>query len=295
MRLLVLIALFLSPAAKAETLKDFLVFSRTSIEAKNSDFQGRTGALGEVQLQNFFIGGDLDSATAISLKHGTIKGAARAPGVRLTRATAKRRAVGSSFNSALVEANAQIDGLSSWLSGLEATAAPLWGSYPVRGEAGELVADGLLFRAERPLEVIGLRAEDFAAARNLVLEGSRETLLVVRIYGDNPSFLNKGVFVRGELRPEQVIFFFPEATSLNLSQAGGAVNPYDGKSWGIPGSVVAPYAVVNFSSILVTGQLFAGRICNTSALPTGQVNFGMSLIIERYLPHFCGCSLSAKF
>jgi choice-of-anchor A domain-containing protein len=289
-------AAFLSTGfAEASTLKDYLVFSRTSIEGQNSDFQGNTGALGGISLRHFFIGGNLDSASSVSLADGTVKGAARGPSVRLSRATARKRAASSAQNQALVEANAQIDGLASWLANLDATSAPVWGSAMVRGEAGKLSADGLLLTASRPLEVIGLRAEDFASAANLVLEGSADSLLVVRIYGTNPSFVNKGVFVRGGLRPEQVIFFFPEASKLELSQGGGAVDPVTGKPWGIPGSVVAPYAVVEFSSILVTGQLFAGRLCNTGALPTGQVNFGSSLIIERYLPQFCGCSLQTKF
>lgn len=288
-------AFFATGFAQAASLKDYLVFSRTSIEGKNSDFQGATAALGAISLNHFLISGNLDSASSLSLTNGTIKGAARAPSVRLSRATAKRRSASSAQNPALVEASAQIDGLSSWLANLEATSAPASSSAVVRGVEGEVSVSGLVLTASRPLEVIGLRAEDFASAGSLILEGTADTLLVVRVYGATPSFVNKGVFVRGGLRPEQVIFFFPEAATLNLSQGGGAVDPVTGLSWGIPGSVVAPYAVVEFSSILVTGQLFAGRICNTSALPTGQVNYGASLIIDRYLPQFCGCSLQTKF
>ncbi|RZA05843.1 MAG: choice-of-anchor A family protein [Proteobacteria bacterium] len=248
-----------------------------------------------ISLNHFLISGDLDSASSVAVTNGTVKGAVHAPTVRLSRATARKRVASASQNPSLVEASAQIDGLSTWLSNLGATAAPVWGSASVRGLNGETTVDGLLINSTAELEVVGIRAEDFAAAGSLVLEGGADTLLIVRIYGTNPSFLNKGVFVRGGLRPEQVIFFFPEATNLALTQGGGAVDPLTGLSWGIPGSVVAPYAVVEFASVLVTGQLFVGRLCNTSALPTGQVNYGASLIIDRYLPAFCGCTLQTKF
>ena len=288
----ILLALALSLSAQAAPLKDYLVFSRTTIEGKRSDFQGTTAALGAIQLENFLIAGDLASSTSISLRSGTVKGAALAPSISLSKATARKR--GKASTAGLVEANGQIDSLAQRLSSLDATAAPAWGSGLVRGEQGDVSVDGLFLTSTQAVEVIGIRAEDFAAASNLVLDGSADSLLIVRIYGSNVSFANKGVFLRGNLKPANVIFYFPEATGLELGSAGGAVDPVTGVHYGIPGTVIAPYAVVNFYSVLVTGQLFVGRLCNTTDLPTGQVNYGRSLYIDRYYADYCGC-ISVKF
>jgi choice-of-anchor A domain-containing protein len=266
------LALFLllaaGPSAFAASLADYSVFSRTSILGARSDFQGRTGALGAVRLENFLIKGDLESASSVSLSNGTIAGAVRAPSVSLVRATSRGRSVGAKHVPELADVNFQIDGLVLNLATLAANASAL------------VVADGLSVQTIGAYTIVDINGADFAAASSLHFSGEGE--LLVRVHGREIDFVNKGVFLAGGLQPSQVAFFFPETTKLRLAQSGGP-------GLGIPGSVIAPLAVVDFYDVLVTGQLIVGRLCNTSNLPTGQVNLALSWWVKQYLPAACGC------
>lgn len=281
-KILLLAATLLSPSAfAASDLLPFLVFSKTSITSQQSDYQGHTGALGAIDLVNYEIVGDLESASSIRVESGSVRGTIKAPTVSLKRATGKRGKYTASSASLLNSASYEMDSLAMKLSALANTGKAEYGKANVDGRE----VSGLKFTATRSLEVIDVTADEIGAASQIILDGNG--LLLIRVSGTNVSLRGKATHVASGLRPEQVVFFFPEARSLELSYTGGARDPQNGTHWGIPGSVVAPHALVHFAEILVTGQLYAGQICTDRGLNGGQVNAAYSILLKQ-LSEGCG-------
>ncbi len=128
------------------------------------------------------------------------------------------------------------------------------------------------FRAsvKRDVEVVDLNGDRLAAAGNgetrLVLSGDRDGLLLVRVHGRSVHLRHVGFSVEGGLDPSHIVFFFPDASDLEISESGGARGD-DGTTWNIPGSIIAPDASVTFAASTVTGQLFADSIMSVPGLP----------------------------
>lgn len=281
-KFLLLAAALLSPSAFAESnLLPFLVFSKTSIQSQQSDYQGHTGALGAIDLVNYEIVGDLESNSSVRLENGSVRGTIKAPAISLKRATGARGKYTAATQALLNSASYEMDSLAMKLSALANTGKAEFASLTV----GARQFTGLKFTATRELEVIDVTADELSRANGIILDGSG--LLLIRVSGTNVNLRGKATHVISGLRPEQVVFYFPEARSIELSHSGGAKDPYYGTHWGIPGSVVAPYALVHFAEILVTGQLYAGQICTDRGLNGGQVNAAYSILLKS-LSQGCG-------
>lgn len=279
---LLLAVALLSPSAFAESnLLPFLVFSKTSIQSQQSDYQGHTGALGAVDLVNYEIVGDLESASSIRVENGSVRGTVKAPAISLKRATGKRGKYTSAVQGVLNSASYEMDSLAMKLSALATTGKAEQGTAMIDGRQ----ISGLKFTATRELEVIDVTADELSRTSEILLDGAG--LLLIRVSGTNVSLRHKATHVISSLRPEQVVFFFPDARSIELSYSGGARDRYNGTHWGIPGSVVAPNALVHFAEVLVTGQLYVGQICTDRGLNGGQVNASYSILLKQ-LSAGCG-------
>ena len=165
-------------------------------------------------------------------------------------------------------ASVKLDLLGARLSALPQTS---------RFEVGTAANGDQEFRAavKRDVEVLDFSGDRFAAAGNgetrLVLSGERDGLLLVRVHGRSVHLRHVGFSVEGGLSPSQIVFFFPEASDLEIYESGGARGG-DGTAWNIPGSGIAPDASLNFAASTVTGQLFADSIMSVPGLPSGQVD-----------------------
>jgi choice-of-anchor A domain-containing protein len=284
-KFLLLAATLLSPSAFADSnLLPFLVFSKTSIQSQQSDYQGHTGALGAIELSNYEIVGDLESASSIRVENGSIRGTIKAPSISLKRATGKRGKYTTATQNLLQSASFEMDSLAMKLSALANTGKPEAATVTLDGRQ----ISGLKFTATRELEVIDVTADELSRTREIILDGSG--LLLIRVSGTNVNLRGKATHVASSLRPEQVVFYFPDARSIELSYSGGAKDRHSGTHWGIPGSVVAPSALVHFAEILVTGQLYVGQICTDHGLNGGQVNAAYSILLQR-LSMGCGNTL----
>lgn len=248
--ILSLVLTLLVPTANANSLSSFQVFANSTIQSQKSDYQGSTGALGAIQLSNFEIVGDLASRKAVEFRSGSVRGAVRAPKTYFKRTGARRS---SPLPVQLDQAGSDLVALTTRLNAYRSTSH-------INGETIE---------AHNAVEVIDLES----LPRNLFISGRRESLVLVRVHGTNVDFKNRGVFLIGNMRPEQITFFFPEAATLELSYSGGP-------EWGVPGSVVAPYAKTHFAEILVTGRLYVGSVCTNADLNGGQVNAGGALLLD---------------
>ena len=175
---------------------------------------------------------------------------------------------GSVAQDAMELASVKLDLLGARLSALPQTS---------RFEAGAAATGNQELRASvtRDLEVVDLAGDQLDAAGNgetrLVLSGDRDGLLLVRVHGRSVHLRHVGFSVEGGLDPSKIVFFFPEASNLEIAESGGARGG-DGTTWNIPGSIIAPDAALTFAASTVTGQLFADSIMSVPGLPGGQVD-----------------------
>ena len=242
------------------------VFAKHSIHASRSDYEGSTAAGGDVDLSDFAIDGDLTSGKHISFQKGQVQGFMTSPDTRAVSVFSSGS--GSVRQDAIELASVKLDLLGARLSALPQTS---------RFEVGTAASGRQEFRAfvKRDVEVVDLNGDRLAAAGNgetrLVLSGDRDGLLLVRVHGRSVHLRHVGFSVEGGLDPSRIVFFFPEASDLEIAQSGGAFSG-DGTNWNIPGSIVAPDASLTFAASTVTGQLFADSIMSVPGLPSGQVD-----------------------
>lgn len=242
------------------------VFAKHSIHAVRSDYEGPTAAGGGVDLSDFAIDGDLTSGTNISFQKGQVKGFMTSPDTRAVRVFSSGS--GTVRQDAMELASVKLDLLGARLSALPQTS---------RFEEATAATGNQEFRAsvKHDLEVLDINGDRLAAVGNgetkLIISGERDGMLVVRVHGRSVHLRHVGFSVEGGLDPSHIVFFFPEASELEICESGGARGG-DGTTWNIPGSIVAPDASLTFAASTVTGQLFAGSIMSVPGLPSGQVN-----------------------
>ena len=133
----------------------------------------------------------------------------------------------------------------------------------------------------RPLgtRTMELDLTNYQGQGTIEINGSNNELLIVRVAEMNPTIEGVGVKLTGSIRPENIIWHFPNAYTLRLAFSG--VNPYEyGEHLGMPGTFLAPHAEVSFQNALITGALYSRKItaladraaCNN--LVSGQINPG---------------------
>lgn len=272
----VLAVALLSPLAQASNLLPYLVFSRSSIESQHSDYQGNTGAVGQINLSNFEIRGALYSGQGIRMTDGSVHGLSRAPRISTTRASLRRGSYDANVANHLNAASQEMGDLAVRLSSYPATASAETVLANQRGSS----VNALKFTATRPLEVIDVDAATVSAYSALVFEGNGSSLLLVRVRGSVANLSNKATIVTRGITPAQIVLYFPEASSVDISYSGGAVDPATGTHWGIPGAILAPNAAVHFAEVLVTGEVYVGQLCTQLGLNGGQVNFSQSILLN---------------
>ncbi len=258
------------------------VFAKHSIHASRSDYEGPTAAGGDVDLSDFAIDGDLTSGKHISFQKGQVQGFMTSPDTRAINVFSSGS--GAVRQDAIELASVKLDLLGARLSALPQTS---------RFEVGTAATGNQEFKAsvKRDVEVVDLNGDRLAAAGNgetkLVLSGDRSGLLLVRVHGRSVHLRHVGFSVEGGLDPSRIVFFFPEASDLEISESGGARGG-DGTTWNIPGSIIAPDASLTFAASTVTGQLFADSIMSVPGVASGQVDrFPVSSsdqVGERHVP-----------
>ncbi len=258
------------------------VFAKHSIHAARSDYEGPTAAGGDVDLSDFAIDGDLTSGKRIVFQKGQVQGLMTSPDTRAVQVFSSGS--GAVRQDAMELASLKLDLLGARLSALPQTSRVVSGTATT-GDPEFKVS------VKRDVEVVDLNGDQLAAAGNgetrLALSGGQDGLLLVRVHGRSVHLRHVGFSVEGGLDPSRIVFFFPDASDLEISASGGARGG-DGATWNIPGSIVAPDASVTFAASTVTGQLFADSIMSVPGLPSGQVDrllvSGTDQVGERHIP-----------
>jgi choice-of-anchor A domain-containing protein len=107
--------------------------------------------------------------------------------------------------------------------------------------------------------VFDVQADHFRLMDNLRFVGAPGQNFVIRVHGDVINFRRKGITQFGGVEPSRIIYYFPEARTLNIAFSG-APNEAFGYPVGIPGTVLAPNANVSFHEALITGGIYARNI-----------------------------------
>lgn len=242
------------------------VFAKQSIDAERSDYEGPAAAGGAITLSDFHVDGDLTAGTQVSFDRGQVSGFVRSPDVRMSNVFSS--GIGPEQGNRFELTALKLDLLAARLAALKPTSRVTVGM----GLDGKTELKAL---ARRELEVVDLAGERLKVAGDdrtrLVLTGDARAQLLVRVHGRSVQLRHLAFAVSGGLDPSRIVFFFPEATDLEIAFSGGA-NQDAGETWNIPGSIVAPDAVLRFASSTITGQVFARSITSIPGLPGGQVD-----------------------
>lgn len=290
-RLLPLLILVGTSVASAQTrLRQYLVYASEGIRAHSSDYQGRTGSGGPIQLLNFMVnlprtesGKALLSSSSIDFARGAVRrdlkrpmdaaGLAKvsAPSLRLNlvaHAGAEKKATFSS--------RSMTDQMTRLAESLRSD-LPRYVN-PVRVETASFTGAGGL--SLNYFEIEGSRLSD---AREISFAGNDRELFVVRVTGSSPvRWIGTHFSLSPGMTPNQILFFFDGAPSLTIRESGS--DAWTG--FGIPANFLAPDTVLIFNSALITGSVWVKRIDSLgmdealrfpaapSALPSGQINDG---------------------
>jgi choice-of-anchor A domain-containing protein len=126
--------------------------------------------------------------------------------------------------------------------------------------------------ARAALQSFEIEGRDLARAQTWTFIGSSKDLFLVKVTGSKPLTLSAHVQLfsnaaDGSLpQPGNILFFFPEATSIQLRQ-GGASPEALGYNVGYPIVFFAPEATLAASELLITGAIFSKRFMGLHALP----------------------------
>lgn len=258
---------------------DYLVFSRGEIRYEYSDFQGLTGAGGdfsfirfelgpqpkptscqrlvvggEVDLNSGHVSGAIEAGRRVSLSHVSVVGTVTAGGgVRIHQSSTRGR---KTATTAAVRA------------------LPSTGDYFVRqsGLLGQLQATtrgtsatpGVLdIQATQPgYNVVWMSADEWSQYNVIRLSSTNPSaLLVINLTGLRAGINAQDIRLIG-MNFGQVVMNYVEAQELVITASGA-------REYGIPATILAPYAATAFWNGLISGGLYVGSLCGS-----GQVNPG---------------------
>lgn len=244
------------------------VFARGGIEASGSDYNGLTLAGRGATISNFLIAQPqnrtglpasmrncpaLTVAGPIGLHSGRVEGMMGADSIVASRAHTGTR---SSHDRRSFE---PIDRFATWA----ADTSKHLSEQPSRRV---LVQNNYMLidrRFDRSEGIYHANPQDLAATRVIKIFGHAGQRTIINIYGRDIVLENMAFELEGGLRPQDVLLNFPTAVTLRMARAGSG-------SYGIPASILAPYAAADLRDLAITGQVFVGSLCGN-----GQINEGL--------------------
>lgn len=254
-------------------LFDFVAFSSESITAECSDFLGRVASGGDAHFKDFLIeapsieGCALYSRGDVHYTRGSLR-AQTISGSVLSCANSKKfypnssayrnqpRVPGRDLSFDSLEA--EMIQLSRWLS-LEA---------PLQFGSKKILADGVV-ESQSPVNVFEIQAHELTNLRNLIFKSNDlSSVFIINIRGVNSQMMNLGVKVIGKVGLNKILMNFTDSTHVKIKNSGAHDSVF-GKRVGLPFTILAPYAVVEFNDALITGALFSRIIKGHSTLSMG--------------------------
>lgn len=275
-------------------LGDFLVYATDGITADSSDYQGLIGSRGNITLSRFHVTGNektcltvtttgntsitdgkvelgieslgyvylrrmkamsiVSSNTAVSLEDASVDGKTFAPHL-----VQKNSSVYGGYKRAHINMHASHEYLPDQISALSE-------GWSLTTPAGTKISSQNGATLINVLDNVSVMNTDASLFRSeLLIKGDSSKIIVFNIKGADIKLADFHVYLEG-MKPYQVLFNFPEAVSLSIRNTGNSLQ-------GLPGTVLAPAAVLDFVEGLITGQVLVRRI--NPPMPgenSGQVN-----------------------
>jgi hypothetical protein len=246
----IVIAAALSFASFANaSLYDHSVYTNAGISAECSDFLGKVASAGPIALRDFLIN-DGSGAAGCALNSASdvyfIRGQVRSGGSRL-----------GCVSAASVKSQEMV-------YGSKKRPVDIYGQM---GAELQDLSQRLAHGAVPNMKAVTVTLPQ----QNIILSAEYNQNLVITVMGTNPRFVDTGVFISGGVRPQNIFWHFPEATTLTIARSGSM-------PLGIPGIIVAPYADVYFNNALVTGAIYSNRLVGAAdradcrGMVSGQIN-----------------------
>jgi choice-of-anchor A domain-containing protein len=282
--------LFTAPAAAALEFRDFSLIARETIAAKSSDIQGPIAAGSDIALKDFAL---RDQKSLTSAQHRTMRTSIYSGGaLQLLRAHIAEG--GMAADGPVRIKNCRVDGSVQSAKSIQTSLC--------RTGAQKKSPPNSVTKKLQPvfaaLEAFEQKiAEDYRQTRRLkgrqadrkvgdvtlleydqlpqvlVLDGENrpETRIVVRVnQAGTVTLQDVTVILEGGIQPQQILYWFPQASRIILTQSGSRSPQGD---LGIPGTLLALNAELIAHSALLTGAAYIKRFNGVATeKPSLQVN-----------------------
>jgi choice-of-anchor A domain-containing protein len=237
---------------------DFNLFLFGNLDQPSADTEGSIAVGGNAILANYsvgetlplnlkrydlVVGGNLDFKSGAVLNGATIVAGKINSGSTSFKGGIKQGS--SPVNFALAQKNIAAE--SQRLSQLSTTGKIKFEDW--NQERGELTLDG-----QKNLNVFNIDAQTLARAHTLRISAPQNAYVVVNISGKKAILKSMGMSITGTVR-NRVLFNFINADNLEIAEIS------------FEGSILAPYASINFSTGVIRGQVIAH-----SVMGSGQFN-----------------------
>lgn len=284
---------------KIKNLREVIVFTSGSISAFKSDFQGTVAAGGDVYLEDFYLDQtkclSLTTAGQAGLAYGSVKnsmeglksvaimnarvnGALRSNGDIYVSSANTDKAIGPkrpltknsnyfSFERRSITPTADFNDLNKQMIALSNQLASLPSNMEVKVSGNKVI-----LTAKNKVNAVTLSTQSLPLlTENLIeIHAEENQQVTINFEGTLVALQGLGVELYGSVRPADINWNFKNAQSLFIKNTANAY-------YGIPGTVIAPNADVEFYEGLITGALYAKSIIYTDlskGLKTGQINDG---------------------
>lgn len=238
---------------------DFNLVTWGNAQLLNSDTEGRVAVGGNASFSSYSIGTAAtvpDSSAGVfvvggnlNAGHGQVyKGSIYVGGTYTGPGYALNSAPGSVTASSLGFGNVPFD-FAAAKSALSAKSLD-FGDETANGASLFQWSTLTLTGSDADLNIFNINASTLASASTLMINAPTGSHVLINVSGSSVQFSNKGI--GGSFSAYNTLFNFYEASSLSMSGIG------------IQGSILAPFADVNFQSGQMNGQLIAKSFSGAS-------------------------------
>ena len=288
-----------SDNCKISNLSDLTVFASENISAKKSDYQGSIAAGGDILLKNFYIDqtkclsvsaqgsvsainfsskGSLEGLTSMSVKNANIRAELRSNGKILISTSLAYKIIGPSrpqviyadgipFEKRRITSTVNFDQLTKQMNDLSIDMANKKRTLDYQIKNKKII----LSTEKQNNTVTQIAGELFESEiKKIEIHGDVGKRLIINITGTDIALRGIDVQLVGSISPHDIIWNFQDATKLYIKNTANGL-------YGIPGTLIAPQADVEFYDGLITGALYTkaiNYIDATNSQSSGQINDG---------------------
>jgi choice-of-anchor A domain-containing protein len=231
------------------SLRDFNLFVKGNYTGGH-DVRGKVAAGGDIFLEHYSIGAELPAddidrvlvaGRNLEIKHGGIFGNAYYGGTTTADGTS------TFYRGSLIQSRPF--SFTTRVRELEDLSYRLAYGRESNGETRFESWGGLFFEGTDPgLNIFSVNGSVFANTRYMSISAPANSTVIINVFGASATFANFSQTFGGGINETGVVFNFPSATKLTAY------------NYGFFGTILAPYAHVNFSSGSFDGGLYAASM-----------------------------------